>query len=93
MLISHRVEGDALRVTLHRNLDVTTRAAATLAIEVLVRAHKPRGLVLRIPSGEPTPATLSAVGRARRMCASLGIPLDLTGATPQAQRLFAANPA
>ncbi|MFI8825549.1 hypothetical protein [Streptomyces sp. NPDC053431] len=45
---------------------------------------------MRLPAGEPTPATLSAVVRAHRMCAGLGIPLALTGANTATQRLLGA---
>ncbi|MET7543973.1 hypothetical protein [Streptomyces sp. NPDC005507] len=91
MLISHRVDGDTLHVTLHHNLDVNTRAAAAVEIEALVHTHTPRRVTVQVPAGEPTPATLSVVVRAHRMCKSLDIPLSLTGATTAAQRLFTAN--
>ncbi|MFD7206296.1 hypothetical protein [Streptomyces sp. NPDC059893] len=93
MLISHSVDGDTLRVTLHHSLDVHTRAAAAAEIEDLVHTHAPRRVTVQVPTGEPTPATLSVVVRAHRMCQNLGIPLSLTGATAAAQRLFATNTA
>ncbi|MEK0098587.1 hypothetical protein WDA79_08760 [Streptomyces sp. A475] len=93
MPISHRVDGDTLHVTLHHSLDVRTRAAAAAEIEALVRTHTPRRVSVQVPAGEPTPATLSVVVRAQRMCQSLGIPLSLTGATEAAQRLFTTNTA
>jgi hypothetical protein len=91
MLISHSVDGDALHVTLHHNVDVTTRAAAAVEIEALIHAHRPRRVTVQVTAGEPTPAMLSVVVRAHRMCKSLDIPLSLTGATTAAQRLFTAN--
>ncbi|MFH8737980.1 hypothetical protein [Streptomyces sp. NPDC017964] len=93
MLISHGVDGDALHVTLHHNVDVNTRAAAAAEIEALVHTHTPRRVTVQVPAGEPTPATLSVVVRAHRTCKSLDIPLSLTGATTAAQRLFATNTA
>ncbi|MFC9501815.1 hypothetical protein [Streptomyces sp. NPDC056982] len=93
MLISHSVDGDTLRVTLHHSVDVHTRAAAAAEIEALVHTHRPRRVTVQVPAGEPTPATLSVVVRAQRMCKSLDIPLSLTGATAAAQRLFATNTA
>ncbi|MGW6484849.1 hypothetical protein ACWGDS_44805 [Streptomyces sp. NPDC055059] len=93
MLTSHSVDGDTLRVTLHHSLDVHTRAAAAAEIETLVHTHRPRRVTVQVPAGEPTPATLSVVVRAQRMCKSLDIPLSLTGATSAAQRLFATNTA
>ncbi|MFG3371132.1 hypothetical protein ACGF0K_40240 [Streptomyces sp. NPDC048156] len=93
MLISHSVDGETLHVTLHHNVDVTTRAAAAVEIEALIHTHRPRRVTVQVTAGEPTPATLSVVVRAHRMCKSLDIPLRLTGATTAAQRLFSANTA
>ncbi|MFB8000312.1 hypothetical protein ACFC4G_47115 [Streptomyces sp. NPDC056002] len=93
MLISHSVDGDTLRVTLHHSVDVHTRAAAAAEIEALVDTHGPRRVTVQVPAGEPTPATLSVIVRAHRMCKNLDIPLSLSGATTAAQRLFTANTA
>ncbi|GAB2909263.1 hypothetical protein [Streptomyces heilongjiangensis] len=93
MLITHSVDGDMLHVTLHRHLDIAVRAAATQEIEALVLAHRPCRVTLRVPAGEPTPATLSTVLRAHRMCGNLGIPLVLAGASTATRRLLAAKPA
>ncbi|WP_326771334.1 hypothetical protein [Streptomyces sp. NBC_01445] len=93
MLTSHSVDGDALHVTLHHNVDVNTRAAAAVEIEALVHTHTPRRVTVQVPAGEPTPATLSVLVRAHRTCKSLDIPLSLTGATTATQRLFATNTA
>ncbi|MFF1594263.1 hypothetical protein ACFVY0_40190 [Streptomyces sp. NPDC058286] len=74
---------DTLHLTLHHNVDVNTRAAAAVEIEALVHAHRPRRVTVQVlAAGEPTPATLSVVVRAHRMCQSLDIPLSLTGACP-----------
>ncbi|MFF1571064.1 hypothetical protein ACFVY1_48580, partial [Streptomyces sp. NPDC058293] len=93
MLTSRSVDGDALHVTLHHNVDVTTRAAAALEIEALIHTHRPHRVTVQVFAGEPTPATLSVVVRAHRLCKSLDIPLSLTGATTATQRLFTANTA
>ncbi|MGX1675366.1 hypothetical protein [Streptomyces sp. NPDC055400] len=93
MLISHSVDGDTLRVTLHHSVNVNTRTAAAVEIETLVHTHRPRHVTVQVPAGEPTPAMLSVVVRAHRMCKSLDIPLRLTGATTAAQRLFTTNTA
>ncbi|MFF8277327.1 hypothetical protein ACF05T_14640 [Streptomyces lateritius] len=79
MLISHIAREGTLHVTLNQHLDITNRAAAALQIEALVYAHQPAEVTLELPAGETTPATLSAVARARRMCQSIGVPLTLTG--------------
>ncbi|WP_225799991.1 hypothetical protein [Streptomyces sp. NK15101] len=88
MLVSHVVRPDALHVTLHRDLDVTNRAAAALRIEALVQAHRPARVVIAVPAADPSPATLSALARAHRMCAGLGVPLVLTGASERTGRLL-----
>ncbi|MEX0167992.1 hypothetical protein [Streptomyces sp. LMG1-1-1.1] len=93
MLISHAVGTDVLHVTLHHDLDVTNRAAAALQIQALVQAHRPARVVIELPVADPTPATLSALARAHRMCASLGITLSLGGASPRTHRLLDANSA
>ncbi|RFC78249.1 hypothetical protein [Streptomyces sp. AcE210] len=93
MLTSHSVDGDALHVTLHHHLDVSSRAAAAVEIKALVHTHQPRRVTVQIPAGEPAPATLSVLAHAHRTCKSLDIPLSLTGATTAAQRLFTANTA
>ncbi|RFC71097.1 hypothetical protein [Streptomyces sp. AcE210] len=93
MLTSHSVDGDALHVTLHHNVDVNTRAAAAVEIEALVHTHRPSRVTVQVPAGESTPATLSVLVRAQRTCKSLDIPLSLTGATTATQRLFATNTA
>ncbi|WP_086832108.1 hypothetical protein [Streptomyces sp. NRRL B-24572] len=87
MLISHDLDADMLHVTLHRDLDIATRAAAVQEFEALVHTHGPKRVTLHVPAGEPTPATLST----HRMCQSLGIPLELAGASTATHRLFAAN--
>lgn len=88
MLISHAVRHHVLRVTLHRDLDVTNRAAGALQIQALVQAHRPTRVVIVLPTANPTQATLSTQARAHRMCTSLGIPLALSGASARTRRLL-----
>lgn len=87
MLITHTVDRGVLRVTLGHELDISSRAAAVLEVEVLIRAHRPVRVVMRLPTADPAPATLSAVLRARRLCRCLGIPLVLAGATARVRSL------
>lgn len=88
MLISHGVDGDILRVTLHRDLDVTNRAAVALALQALVQAYRPTRVLVEVPLAEPSPATLSALVRTYRMCRGVGVDLVLTGLGTGAQRLL-----
>ncbi|WP_329111921.1 hypothetical protein [Streptomyces sp. NBC_01353] len=50
---------------------------ATLQIQTLVDVHRPNPVVLELPNGAPSAATVSAVARAKRMCGSISIPLTL----------------
>lgn len=77
MLLTHHIDVGTLHVTLHQGLDVTNRAAAALLIQALVDAHRPRAVVLALPGGPASAATMSAVARAKRMCDSLSIPFTL----------------
>ncbi|MFF1401033.1 hypothetical protein ACFVZD_45895 [Streptomyces sp. NPDC058287] len=82
MLITHAIEDDTLHVALRGQLDITSRTAAAVKIEALVRDRHPRRVIVQIPAGEPTPATFSALLRAHRTCKSHGIPLKLSGEPP-----------
>ncbi|WP_055598546.1 hypothetical protein [Streptomyces aureus] len=82
MVISHAFADGVLYVTLPPDLDVTNRAAAALETEALVHAHRPRLVQMRLDGTDPSPASLSALARARRVCASLGIPLTFTAVGP-----------
>ncbi|MFE0641679.1 hypothetical protein ACFW2Y_08715 [Streptomyces sp. NPDC058877] len=91
MLISHVLRHEVLHVALHRDLDVTNRAAAALQIQALVQEYRPVRVVIDVPTADPSPATLSALARAHRMCAGLGVPLVLNGASDRTCRLLEAN--
>ncbi|MFE0701627.1 hypothetical protein [Streptomyces sp. NPDC058872] len=91
MLISHVLRHEVLHVVLHRDLDVTNRAAAALQIQALVQEYRPARVVIDVPTADPSPATLSALARAHRMCAGLGVPLVLSGVSDRTCRLLEAN--
>ncbi|MFE0582595.1 hypothetical protein [Streptomyces sp. NPDC058874] len=84
MVISHHIADGTLRVRILHELHVTDRAAAALQIESLVHTHRPTRVTVELPSRSPSPMTLSALARARRMCQSLHIPLTATGPGEQA---------
>jgi hypothetical protein len=88
MLVTHMIDGGTLRVTVQQDLNVTNRAAAALQVEALVSAHRPDLVVFELPTDSPSPATLSAVARTRRMCQSIGIPFTLTGPVTSDRRLL-----
>lgn len=79
MLLSHDAHDGALRITLHRDLDITNRAAAALQIEALIAAYRPARVVIELTSTPPSLATLSAIARAKRRCEGLDVPLTLVG--------------
>lgn len=78
-MLLHAVEDGVLHVTLPCDLEVTTRAAATLETQALVYAHRPRLVRVQLDGTDPSPASLSTLARARRTCERLGIPLTVVG--------------
>ncbi|MFI6416166.1 hypothetical protein ACIBG6_01840 [Streptomyces sp. NPDC050842] len=80
MLIGHNVEDGVLHLAILRDLDISSRAAATLEIEMALFAHRPYGRVrVQLPTADPSPASLSVLARARRLCGRRGIPLVVVG--------------
>ncbi|MEV6329152.1 hypothetical protein [Streptomyces sp. NPDC051909] len=79
MLISHAFEDGVLHLSFLQDLDVTSRAAAFLQTEALLLSHRPRLVRVQLPTADPSPASLSALSRARRLCEHLGIPLTVVG--------------
>ncbi|MFE1547471.1 hypothetical protein [Streptomyces sp. NPDC058718] len=92
MLFSHDFEDGVLHLSLIRDLDVTSRAAAAMRAEALLYAHRPRLVRLQLPTADPSPASLSVLARLRRLCEALGTPLSVFAptATPQPPRTMAA---
>ncbi|MEU8779630.1 hypothetical protein [Streptomyces sp. NPDC048606] len=79
MIIQHHIAQDTLYARIPRELNVSNRAAAALEIEALVQAHRPRRVVIELPTADPSPMTLGALGRVHRMCRSLSVPVTATG--------------
>lgn len=80
MLIGHNVEDGVLHLEVLRDLDISSRAAATLEIEMLLFTHRPYGRVrVQLPTVDPSPASLSVLARARRLCGLRGVPLTVVG--------------
>ncbi|GEB62115.1 hypothetical protein [Streptomyces gardneri] len=91
MDIRHMVEEGVLHVALLHDLDVTSRAAASLELEMLLFTHRPHHVRIQLPTSDPSPASVSVLARARRMCEGLGIPLTVVGpAAPHPPRSPAA---
>ncbi|MFD3533290.1 hypothetical protein [Streptomyces sp. NPDC058664] len=89
MFLSHHLDGGTLILTLHRQLDVANRAAAALRIQDLIDAHRADDVVLELPGGPPTAATVSAVARAKKACDNASIPLTVVnGATERVGALL-----
>ncbi|MFF5707332.1 hypothetical protein ACFY7H_33325 [Streptomyces sp. NPDC012794] len=93
MLIHHVLDHGTLKVRIQGELDITNRAAAALRIEALVAAHRPARVLLELPTGDPTPATLSALARTQRMCRSLGVAFTVSDTHPPSQPIRTAGPA
>lgn len=80
MLIGHNVEDGVLHLEIRHDLDISSRAAATLEIEMLLFTHRPYDRVrVQLPTADPSPASLSVLARARRICGRRGVPLAVVG--------------
>ncbi|MET9724077.1 hypothetical protein [Streptomyces zaomyceticus] len=84
MLMSHDFEDGVLHLSLHRDLDVDSRAAAAMRAEALLSAHRPRLVRLQLPTADPSPSSLSVLARLRRLCEALGTPLAVFAPTDPA---------
>ncbi|WP_374985811.1 hypothetical protein [Streptomyces fradiae] len=82
------MDGDTLRVRFHRDLGIPQRAAVTLALQALIRSHRPAHVLVDVPTSTPSQATLSALFRAYRLCESIGIGFQLTGLGVDAQEFL-----
>ncbi|MEU8539890.1 hypothetical protein AB0C52_07780 [Streptomyces sp. NPDC048717] len=89
MLIRHSFEDGVLHVSLPHDLDVTGRPVAALETELLVHVHRPRRVRVQLPTFDPSPASLGALSRTRRLCEALRIPLTVVGPVTVARRLAA----
>ncbi|MFF0437216.1 hypothetical protein ACFYU9_33955 [Streptomyces sp. NPDC004327] len=92
MIVDHAFEDGVLHVSLLRDLDVTSRGAAFLETEALVHSHRPRLVRVQLPTADPSPASLSALCRARRLCENLRIPFTVVGPVRVAVRVPEAVP-
>ncbi|MFB7356048.1 hypothetical protein [Streptomyces gardneri] len=74
-------------MALLHDLDIPSRAAAALHIETLLFTHHPHHVRIQLPTSDPSPASVSVLARARRLCERLAIPLTVGGpATPRPSR-------
>ncbi|MFK0238817.1 hypothetical protein [Streptomyces vinaceus] len=89
MLLTHTLDGGVLVVRLAPALAVRHRAAVTLAVEELLRAHRPDHLVV-VAEGVWTPAVFSTVLRART-AQDHRVGFAVVTASPTAADLLAAN--
>ncbi|WP_406065348.1 hypothetical protein OG462_38980 [Streptomyces sp. NBC_01077] len=80
MLIRYAMEEGVLHLRITRDLDISSRAAATLEIEMLLFTLHPYARVrVQLPTADPSPASLSVLARARRLCSHRGVPLTVVG--------------
>ncbi|MFK0047651.1 hypothetical protein ACIQU4_26860 [Streptomyces sp. NPDC090741] len=90
MLLTHTLDGGVLVVRLAPALAVRHRAAVTLAVEELLRAHRPAHLVVAT-EGVWTPAVFSAVLRAHRTAQEHCVGFSVVTTSPTAVDQLAAN--
>ncbi|WP_030192426.1 hypothetical protein [Streptomyces sp. NRRL S-87] len=88
MPLTHRTAGDGvLVIRLLPALALRHRAAATLAIDELLASHRPRRLVVEIPS-LLTPAATSVVLRAQHSCRARAASLAVVSTAVEVRRLL-----
>ncbi|GHE45089.1 hypothetical protein GCM10017778_30780 [Streptomyces vinaceus] len=92
MLLTHTLDGGVLIVRLAPALAVRHRAAVTLAVEELLRAHRPDHLVVAA-EGVWTPAVFSTVLRAHRTAQEHRVGFSVVTTSPTAADQLAANTA
>lgn len=79
MAIRSEVHDGVLHLALPGDLDVPRRAAIALQLESLLFTHRPAHVRIQLSRTEPSPASLSVLARARRLCEGLGIRLTVVG--------------
>ncbi|MFJ7990402.1 hypothetical protein [Streptomyces sp. NPDC096351] len=81
----YAIEDGVLHLAFLHDLDISSRAPAALQVEALLFTHRPRHVRIQLSTPDPSPASLSVLTRARRLCEGLCIPLTVVG--PAAPRL------
>ncbi|MFE7753291.1 hypothetical protein [Streptomyces sp. NPDC057428] len=90
-MLSHRRENDVLVLTVHEDPGIGGRAALATAIEDFVRAFQPSPVLIVIDDAAATPATASAVLRARRRCGDLDVLFSASTHNASIRRLLEDN--
>ncbi|MET9463851.1 hypothetical protein ABZY44_03320 [Streptomyces sp. NPDC006544] len=90
MLMTHHFADGVLTVRLAPEVTIRHRAALTLAVEELLRAHRPHHTLI-VAEGTWTPAAFSTTLRAHRAALQRGSTFAVVTAAPGAGRQLNAN--
>lgn len=84
-------ENGVLIIRLRADLDIGDRAAAAWAIDGLLAAHRSSPVVLELSDAPVSPAAVSTVVRAHRMCRDAGVALAVVAPGAEDRRTLGAG--
>ncbi|MCY0947056.1 hypothetical protein [Streptomyces antarcticus] len=90
-MLTHAIDQGVLVISFHGEIGISDRAAVALETERLVRTCSPHCVVVELAESAVSPAGVSLVLRAHRLCGQWGMPLAVVTSAPEAQQLVAAN--
>ncbi|MGW7456328.1 hypothetical protein [Streptomyces sp. NPDC054797] len=89
-MLTHAFDQGVLVISFHGEIGIGDRAAVALETEHLVQTRRPHCVVVEL-ADSASPAEVSLVLRAHRLCGQWGVPLAVVTSAPEAQQLVAAN--
>ncbi|MGW2117392.1 hypothetical protein [Streptomyces zhihengii] len=90
-MLTHTLENGVLVISLPADVGIGDRSALSTGIARLVGAYAPAPVVVELDTPAVAAAAVSAVVRAHRMCARLGVPMCVATSGAAARRLIQAN--
>ncbi|CAM5279086.1 hypothetical protein SAVIM338S_00108 [Streptomyces avidinii] len=91
MLPIKMADDGVLIISLSADLAIDGRAAAVWAIDDLLSAHRPSSVILELTGAPVSPAAVSTVVRADRMCGDAGVRLAVVAPRAEARRALASG--
>ncbi|GAA2447656.1 hypothetical protein ACIBAI_16735 [Streptomyces sp. NPDC051041] len=90
-MLSHALEHGVLVVTVDQDPGIGGRAELSTRITQLVGAHAPTPVVIVLGEAASSDAAVSAVLRAHRLCARLGVLMSVVAHSAPIRRLLEGN--
>ncbi|MFR0357291.1 hypothetical protein [Streptomyces sediminimaris] len=90
-MLSHALEHGVLVITVRRDPGIGGRALLAREIGGLVRAHRPRPVVVVLDEPATSGPAVSAILRVHRICRSLGVLLSVASHSAPTRRLLEAK--